>query len=838
MVKKNYSSQTGDLYKRDIPKMPEGYYSGDKPNTNLHAFAKQHLKERPYDPEHDDYDVDVFEYALQSTRSKATYGLHPYHQGKKPHDSIQKYIRHYTELGDLVLDPMSGSGSTALAALLEGRKSIAIDLSPAATFITSRYCATMDTDKLQSAFKRIIQRTEPVTSQLYRSTCPHCNGPAEIQYVVWSERYECLRCARVVPLYACKNIEVESGTYPGFERGQGKKKSVSICPLCNRQPISTRHEKCGMIPVEVSLICLNHCTKGQIIRELLGPGDMDYDKSISPNAYVEFKSRWYPTDVFSQWADKHDGLLSRGVRTIADFFTKRNIIALAEIYYEISKLENDELRSALKFVFTASLMSCSKKAQHLDEGGGYIPGNWHIPPMIKERNVPNSMSRVFSRMLKGFDVINERIQSTDLIVSTQSAVDLSDIPSNSVDYIFTDPPYGAAVQYGELNFLWESWLGFNREWLDNEIIVNSIRGKTEHHWQQLVSQVLVECNRVLKPGRAISICYHDASAGTWPSLLDAAASAGFIPEQTERALTIQMQQKTFNQSTSNEVVKRDLVVTFRKPTANLSQRIYAPELDNCDSKTFTEVVTDIVSSELSERPGLTIDRLYDIVVSKLVRLGKMQKHDFRDLVERVAAPTDDHPPRWFLKGLSDLIDDAETVKEDDAAKRISIFVKDYLSKHLGDEGVHYSDIFEHFVYTVKEKPRRPLAEWLLDYFFKTDDGTYRLPRSDEERIMKVEGRSRGTLRRIKRYIAFLQNSAAIFDKERPNDSTLAEWLRHCKRSSLYEQGKLLYEKGGLNLDNLTEEALVNVEEDYQVCVRMLARAGVENKPKRGKKVHP
>jgi len=69
--------------------------------------------------------------------------------------------------------------------------------------------------------------------------------------------------------------------------------------------------------------------------------------------------------------------------------------------------------------------------------------------------------------------------------------------------------------------------------------------------------------------------------------------------------------------------------------------------------------------------------------------------------------------------------------------------------------------------------------------------------------------------------------------------TLIEWLRYCKRSGLYEQGKLLYEKGGLNLDNLTEEAMVNVEEDYQVCVRMLARAGgvgIENKPKRERKV--
>ena len=56
---------------------------------------------------------------------------------------------------------------------------------------------------------------------------------------------------------------------------------------------------------------------------------------------------------------------------------------------------------------------------------------------------------------------------------------------------------------------------------------------------------------------------------------------------------------------------------------------------------------------------------------------------------------------------------------------------------------------------------------------------------------------------------------------------------HCKRTGLSEQGKLLYEESGLNLNHLPEEVAVNVEEDYQVCVRMLARLG-EGKRERQK----
>ena len=65
--------------------------------------------------------------------------------------------------------------------------------------------------------------------------------------------------------------------------------------------------------------------------------------------------------------------------------------------------------------------------------------------------------------------------------------------------------------------------------------------------------------------------------------------------------------------------------------------------------------------------------------------------------------------------------------------------------------------------------------------------------------------------------------ATIPAEVRPDDATLAEWMRHCKRNGLYAQGKLLYERGGLNLDKLSEEEQVNVEEDYQVCARGLSQ---------------
>ena len=117
-----------------------------------------------------------------------------------------------------------------------------------------------------------------------------------------------------------------------------------------------------------------------------------------------------------------------------------------------------------------------------------------------------------------------------------------------------------------------------------------------------------------------------------------------------------------------------------------------------------------------------------------------------------------------------------------------------------------------------------MAEFLPDYFYKTDQGTWRNPDSEEEGLAKQKARKKGLGRRVKRYIAQLEQGMFIPEQERPSNATLAEWIRHCKRSGLYEQGKYLYEKGGLNLDNLTDEVMASVDEDYQVCARMLARS--------------
>jgi hypothetical protein len=140
--------------------------------------------------------------------------------------------------------------------------------------------------------------------------------------------------------------------------------------------------------------------------------------------------------------------------------------------------------------------------------------------------------------------------------------------------------------------------------------------------------------------------------------------------------------------------------------------------------------------------------------------------------------------------------------------------------------LHYTQIYECYL-PLSPKPKITLFELLADYFYQTAEGNWRPPADDSERQAKATLRTQAARRKLQRFCRLIEAGDAIPQDMQPGSATLAEWIRHCKRAGLYAQGKLLYEKGGLNLDGLSEEDMVNVEEDYQVCVRELTRVGAD-----------
>ena len=153
------------------------------------------------------------------------------------------------------------------------------------------------------------------------------------------------------------------------------------------------------------------------------------------------------------------------------------------------------------------------------------------------------------------------------------------------------------------------------------------------------------------------------------------------------------------------------------------------------------------------------------------------------------------------------------------SQRLETFMQRWLREHPGESGVHYSDLFEQYLPT-GDKPRRLLQEWLPEFFFKTAEGTWRPAKDEEERQQKLGLRSTGVLRHIKRFANALSEGVPPGERDKPvNAATLADWIYQCRRAGLYDLGRILYEKGGLLFDGLGEELQLQVEEDYQICVK-------------------
>jgi hypothetical protein len=794
MARKKSAVQQSSLFKREIPQMPEGYYSSG-PNPNLRRFVEEHAS--PFAPEHDQYEREPFAEALVDESDTTVYNMHPY-WSKKPHGAIAEYVSHYTEAGDLILDPFAGSGGTNSVATQLGRPSIGIDISSAAIFIAKHLCTPYPIEDIEAAYDEMIVALKPVRDWLYGTKCHRCDGSAETQYLVWSQTYRCTKCFEIVPYYKCK----------------GRK-----CPNCGER-ISTSQERYGYVPVLANVKCLEGCRPARVDRAIdsKNPDNVAAFKNLDLAKLAEIDNAqipyWYPTDPFpTEWVSWRPNLGE--IENVSGFFTKRNLWAVASIVDWINQHQDVEATSWLMLSLTGSIMSVSKKAQHLKGGGGYIPGNYVFPPQIKERNVFNSYKTLFRKAVRGVETLNQRIKTTSVLLSTQSALDLHAIPDNSIDYIFTDPPYSDKVPFGEFNFLWEVWLRSGVSWDKDEILVNPKLEKGLAEWKQMLKRAAEEMYRVLKPGRWISVCYHDSSEGSWMHLQDVFAEVGFISEEAEKVLSIERTRKSWKQATTSKVQKRDLVINFRKPRPGelIAQlALFGDE----DAATFAEKARTILCEALEAHPGSPADRLYDELVSRMVRKGEFERHNFDELLHSVAEEVDG---RWYLLETADQVDEAESAKEAAAAAHLEAFMQTYLAEHLEESGVHYSDLFEQYL-PVQDKPRRLMQDWLPEYFFRTPEGTWRPPSNEEERAQKETLRTSGTLRRIKRFARALLEGVPPHDRDRPaNTATAADWVRQCRRAGLYDLGRALYEKGGFNFEELGDEGQLEVEEDYQVCVR-------------------
>lgn len=476
------------------------------------------------------------------------YMLHPYHT-KVPHQAIAQLIERHTQPGQVVLDPFCGSGMTGVAARLTGRRAILVDLSPAATFIAAGYLNPLPPETLRQAGRAWLEAARPELARLYRTPDDEPGQWTELEYTVWSDRFRCPHCRTAFLFW-----DVAVGGGPGERR---VRRTVR-CPGCGRALTKQALERVwgpdGLAVQEPVERCLPG--RPQRLRPVTA-ADRAWLAALAETPPAD----WYPTDPLPEGLSANQPQRSHGLTRIDQFYTPRNLRALARLWAALNDFP-DRLARGLAFHWTAVARNASRM-NRWPRRRGPLSGTLYLPSLAYEIHVGRALARHLRKGMAASAFLHQQAPGDPqeaLRIGTQSATRLAGVPDASVDYVFTDPPFGDNLMYSELNLLWEAWLGVRTD-PSQEAVVDPVGGRDLERYQALMTAAFQEAARVLKPGRAMTVVFHHARAEVWQAVQEALRAARLDLEEVQ---ALDKRQGSFKQLTSAGAVRYDLVLTFRK----------------------------------------------------------------------------------------------------------------------------------------------------------------------------------------------------------------------------------------------------------------------------------
>lgn len=577
----------------DIIALSDAPYYTACPNPFIEEFIKENGT--PYDEATDDYHREPFAADVSEGKNDPVYMAHSYHT-KVPYKAIMKYIEHFTKPGDIVFDGFCGTGMTGVAAEMCGqnshqyalfaddsssafgsRKAILNDLSPAATFIAYNYNTPVDAYEFYKEAKRVLDECEEEYGWLYETYAVDDNGlpikdvagknlKGKINYTVLSDVMICPSCSKDFVYW---DVAIDKTT--------GNIGNSFSCPHCHAKLKKTMCERKKETFIDKVLgYPVSQPQKVPVLVSYFSDGKKKtkkpdkYDFELLEKAKYEPLKYWVPNvpmmNKGSEWGDTWRAGLHQGITHVHQFFTDKNLLVLSALF---RKAEESTYSRQLKWLYTSVLIKTASKLHNIGikKGkinlAGQMPNSLYISSSIAERNLFELLAGKLEDLMPVFNIKKDR----DVIINCGDAGHLENIPGNSVDYIFTDPPFGDNLMYSELSFIWEAWLKTITD-NTNEAIMAPSQNKTINEYTSLMTNSFCEYYRILKPNRWMTVEFHNSRNAVWNALQTSLQKAGFIVSDVR---TIDKQQGSKNQMTTSSAVQQDLVISAYKPRDSFVQ---------------------------------------------------------------------------------------------------------------------------------------------------------------------------------------------------------------------------------------------------------------------------
>ena len=537
-------------------------------------------------------------------RTDPIYNCHAY-LTKVPIGAIQPFIRTFTKPGEVVADFFAGSGMTGLAALTLNRRARLNDISVLGKHIATGYLTDAPAQDIRAAAHRVMAVARKALGTLYMTKRSSDGAKIEMIRTIWSFTYLCPSCGDEMVFYQTLNAR---GSVP------------QRCPSCSG-PFARRSWPRGEdVPVEVVVQGENGRQVGQGVcesdRRSMRAASRDGRLSKVPSLPIE-----EDREMFSR-----SGLRRSGMTETGKFFSPRNGIALVELWRAINDVEDEAIRQELRFAFTAILPRASMRYQWSAKRPLNAQNQtYYIAPVYFEWNVFDLYGRKVNAVIRANEALfddgdlfsTEKVQ--DVSYEIASAEKLAHLDDDSVDYVFTDPPFGSNIFYSDMNLFQEAWLGETTDHAREAVVHTTGKRKngSGKRYEELLRSAFSEAFRVLKPGRYMSVVFGNSSGRIWGLVQRALRDAGFKASPVHLAILDKGQRSVKGLNSGSEgVVTVDLIVTVQKP-ANGEGTGRAATLANGDTDTLIRAAIDELSADEACNPS----HVYARILRKAIRKG-------------------------------------------------------------------------------------------------------------------------------------------------------------------------------------------------------------------------
>lgn len=529
---------------------------------------------------------------VRVSRGDPIYMAHAY-LTKIPVSAITPFLRLFTEPGDLVLDPFAGSGMTGLAAAMMGRSAVVQDISALGQHVGANLLNFPPVKAVRAAAENVhAHARRRLGGDPYLVPCSKCGADAQLSRAIWSRVFECRKCSSAINYYHV----LEAANW---------KKSEMECPECST-PFKTRGSRV-LREDHVRDVISCSCTSSL------------FEQKPTPHVSTLPAGLPVPDLPIEPWRQMYNvsALGRHELTSTASFYSERNLGVLASIYEGIRAITDKAVRSKVLFAFTAVLTRASKRYQWSRKRPlNAANHNYYIAPVFYEWNVFDLHTRKVEAVLRSDSYIrNESIPKLDDVAQLSeyrlaSSTEI-DLPDDSVDYIFTDPPFGSNLFYSDMNLFYEAWLDEVTDPSEEAVVDRTetdgdLPTRTEDWYEKMLKRVLIECQRVLKPEGRLSLVFSNAKGSVWGLLQRAIKQAGFDIDASSLTCLDKGQRSVKGLASGFErIVTMDLILTLVPVKGEGPQ----PVRHHPSDKEINAAVSAVASSASDSSPSEVYIRL-------------------------------------------------------------------------------------------------------------------------------------------------------------------------------------------------------------------------------------